>query len=166
MHTHTHTHNVTYTLLTWLFRCGWKSNNWSCHGNDRMEYLHQICSSQRMHEQHLKGISTFHVRQKQVNPWNQTYYSISSKYSAQKELANSIHTMPSTLGVKQAVHGHHVYRTIWEPLVGKEFIVLQERWKLPQQVGNCCLPLRRGPWCYHGASTRRNWGRLTSQKVH
>ena len=28
--------------------------------------------------------------------------------------------------VKTAVHGYHVYRTIWEPHVHEEFIVVQE----------------------------------------
>ena len=39
---------------------------------------------------------------------------------------HSIHTMSSTLVVKTTVCGYHVYRTLWEPHVGEEFIVIQE----------------------------------------
>ena len=34
--------------------------------------------------------------------------------------------MSSTLVVKTAIHGYHVYKIIWEPHVGDEFIVIQE----------------------------------------
>ena len=37
------------------------------------------------------------------------------------------HAMASTLVVKTAVHGYmyHVYRTVWEPHIGKESIAVQ-----------------------------------------
>ena len=35
-------------------------------------------------------------------------------------------SVSSTLFVKTAVCGYHVYRTIWEPHVGKKFIVIQK----------------------------------------
>ena len=40
--------------------------------------------------------------------------------------AYSIYTMSFMLVVKTAVRGYHVYRTLWEPHVGEEFIVIQE----------------------------------------
>ena len=37
-----------------------------------------------------------------------------------------IHTMSFALVVKIAVRGYHVYRTVWEPHVGEEFVVIQQ----------------------------------------
>ena len=39
---------------------------------------------------------------------------------------HSIHTRSFTLVVKVSVRGSHVYRTVWEPHVGEQFIVIQE----------------------------------------
>ena len=69
---------------------------------------------------------------------------------------HSIHEVSSTLVVKTAVRGYHVYTTLRESHIGEEFIVIQESGNSTRQVRDGCLLPRQGPWHYCGASTTGN----------
>ena len=53
---------------------------------------------------------------------------VSRAVEQRTEKASAVKIMPSgsTLVVKAAVRGYHVYRAVWDPHVGERFIVVQE----------------------------------------